>query len=567
MGMGGARCCAGPALVGRASVPVRLPARAVRRRLPAGPWLGRRLGDTSRSPVAEAKSGRGGPVLLDEERSAAPFLRSLGGTPFAGVAADITAKAPFYASDFGDGANSKAAAAAFFMFFSSFANAATFGTLMGAATGQDMGVLEMIIGTGVAGTLWGLAGSQPLAVLCHTGPTLAFTTFLYVSCSSLDLPFLPVYTATGLWIALYMLVFAATGLTDVVRYISRYTDEVFAALCAAIFVSEVYKNVAAGFAHEATDVALLQLGVSLFVFGGASVAGGARKSRFLSAPARNVVADFGAPAAVLAATAIAATVFPDVGLPTLVLPDHLGTTTGRPWLTDFAGLEPSTFLLCAVPAALGFVLLFLDQTITVRLVNSPDHNLRKAYGYNLDTLVVAFITAGLSLVGLPWCVAGTCPSMAHVRALATTAPDPAKGGAERVTAVLEQRVSNIGTHALILASVFAVGELKEIPVAALLGLFLHVGVQTAQGNEFLERLLLWVTDPARRPEGTRWERLDQRRVAAYTATQLFMLCLLWYLKGTRIGILFPLLILACVPARRAAEAVFTDEELALLDAE
>ena len=350
------------------------------------------------------------------------------GPLFQGVAADVRAKAPYYASDFGDGSNGKAAAAAAFMFFSSFANAATFGTLMGAATGQEMGVLEMIVGTGVAGTAWSLAGSQPLAILCHTGPTLAFTTFLYALCQSMDLPFLPVYTATGLWIAAYMLIFAATGLTDSVRSITRYTDEVFAALCAAIFVSEVYKSIAAGFADESPDVAALQAAVALFVFAAASASSGARDSpRFGGPPSlRALVADFGAPAAVLMAAVLCATVFPDVDLPTLALPDHLGTTTGRPWLSDLTALDPHTAALCAAPAALGFVLLFLDQTITVRLVNSPDHQLRKGYGYNLDTLVLSLITAGLSLVGLPWCVAGTCPSMAHVRALATTAQDPAR---------------------------------------------------------------------------------------------------------------------------------------------
>jgi len=493
------------------------------------------------------------------------------GPLFQGVAADVRAKAPYYASDFGDGSNGKAAAAAAFMFFSSFANAATFGTLMGAATGQEMGVLEMIVGTGVAGTAWSLAGSQPLAILCHTGPTLAFTTFLYALCQSMDLPFLPVYTATGLWIAAYMLIFAATGLTDSVRSITRYTDEVFAALCAAIFVSEVYKSIAAGFADESPDVAALQAAVALFVFAAASASSGARDSpRFGGPPSlRALVADFGAPAAVLMAAVLCATVFPDVDLPTLALPDHLGTTTGRPWLSDLTALDPHTAALCAAPAALGFVLLFLDQTITVRLVNSPDHQLRKGYGYNLDTLVLSLITAGLSLVGLPWCVAGTCPSMAHVRALATTAQDPARSGAQRVTAVLEQRVSNLGTHALVLGSLLAVPALREVPVAALLGLFLHVGVQTARGNEFLERLLLWAPgDPqGRRPGAQRWQSLDQTRVAAYTATQLFMLCLLWYLKGTRAGILFPLLILACVPARQAAGTFFTIDELELLDAE
>ena len=59
--------------------------------------------------------------------------------------------------------------------------------------------------------------------------------------------------------------------------------------------------------------------------------------------------------------------------------------------------------------------------ITVHLVNSKDHRLRKGYGMHLDLLVIAAQVALCSLFGLPWLVAATVRSMTHLWALSGSA--------------------------------------------------------------------------------------------------------------------------------------------------
>ena len=66
------------------------------------------------------------------------------------------------------------------------------------------------------------------------------------------------------------------------------------------------------------------------------------------------------------------------------------------------------------------VLVFLDQNITARLVNSPDNNLQKGESYHLDLGVVGLLVGACSVFGLPWLVAATVRSLNHVRSLATT---------------------------------------------------------------------------------------------------------------------------------------------------
>ena len=53
------------------------------------------------------------------------------------------------------------------------------------------------------------------------------------------------------------------------------------------------------------------------------------------------------------------------------------TTVGRPWLVPFMSLPVWARWAAFFPALMSTVLLFMDQNITVRLVNSKQHKLKK----------------------------------------------------------------------------------------------------------------------------------------------------------------------------------------------
>ncbi|CAN0225605.1 unnamed protein product [Hapterophycus canaliculatus] len=66
---------------------------------------------------------------------------------------------------------------------------------------------------------------------------------------------------------------------------------------------------------------------------------------------------------------------------------------------------------------------------------------------NLDMGVIAALTAGCSVFGLPWLVAATVRSLAHVKSL--TKYEQLGWGKERIAGVAEQRVSGLAIHGLI----------------------------------------------------------------------------------------------------------------------
>jgi hypothetical protein len=84
----------------------------------------------------------------------------------------------------------------------------------------------------------------------------------------------------------------------------------------------------------------------------------------------------------------------------------LGTDV-RPWLVDLGDIDGAGIGLAVVGGFLGFIVMFFDQNITVRLVNAREHNLKKGSGYDMDMLALCLCTFLLSLFGCPWMVSAS----------------------------------------------------------------------------------------------------------------------------------------------------------------
>ena len=87
--------------------------------------------------------------------------------------------------------------------------------------------------------------------------------------------------------------------------------------------------------------------------------------------------------------------------------DVTSTTTGRPWLVDLTDINIAGICLAALGGLFAFVVIFFDQSITVRLVNAKEHKLKKGYGYDMDMMALCICTIALSLCGCPWLVSAS----------------------------------------------------------------------------------------------------------------------------------------------------------------
>ena len=489
-----------------------------------------------------------------------------------GLIDDIQRRAAVYASDFSDGMHRKCVSSSLFLFFALLTPAVTFGGVMAVQTNGQIGAVEMLVATAFCGLVYALFAGQPLIFLGGTGPLLVITAILYQLCGDFGVPFLPGYAWVGVWSAIFILILAVTDASCLMRYFTRFTDEIFVVLISFIFIYEAIKWLVHVFQESSAegqyDTALFSLLLTLGTFFIAMNLSRMRRSRLLRSNFREFLSDFGPTIAVLLMTLVT---FWLRGIPldALDVPSTFGTTDNRSWLVPFWEVPLWVPFAAIGPAILVTVLIYLDQNITARLVNSPDHRLKKGVAYHLDLAIVGLLTGICSVFGLPWLVAATVRSLNHVRSLATmeevVKPDGYKH--ERVLQVRENRVTGLVTALLIGGTLFFLPWLHFIPVAILYGLFLFMGVVSLVANQFFERLSLWLIDPALYPTTHYTRRVPIGTIHRFTLLQLISLAVLWMVKVSVLGLLFPLFIAALIPVRLLAGRFFSATDLAALDAE
>ncbi|MCK5941294.1 MAG: HCO3- transporter [Planctomycetes bacterium] len=486
-----------------------------------------------------------------------------------GLRDDLRRRLPHYLHDFTSGIHPKVLASTLFLFFACLANAIAFGGLTGLVTEGQIGTVEMIVATAAGGVLFALLSGQPLTLLGGTGPIVVFTGLLYTACGQLELPFLPVYMWTGVWSGVLLIVLAVTDASALMRYFTRFTDEIFAALIAVIFIVEAVTSLLGPLGDDAAPArGLLTLVLGLGTFALARGMRNFQRSRYMWRTLRAFISDFG-PAIAIGLMTWFAVANDAVRVEAPAVPEQFATTSGRSWWVDPFALPTWAIFASLAPAIMATILLFLDQNITTRLVNAGSNRLTKGSGFHLDLFVVGGITVASSCFGLPWIVAATVHSLNHVKSLATVRTVPVGGGESRevIASVRENRVSALAIHLLIGLSVLLLSWIQMIPMAVLFGLFLYMGFTTLGGNQFFERVMLWVTDPHLYPTAHYTNTVKHRRIHLFTLVQAAALAALWVLKASAIGILFPVLIALLVPLRLLLGRWFTRDELAALDSE
>ncbi|GJM24234.1 MAG: hypothetical protein DHS20C16_06490 [Phycisphaerae bacterium] len=512
------------------------------------------------------------------EAAAVPDALVSTGRLCGGIVNDLKRRLPQYAADFRDGLNARTISAIVFLFFACLAPAITFGGIMGKETGGDIGVVEMLISTAVCGLLYAFIAGHPLIILGGIGPLLIFTAILARLCNDQNLPFLPTYAWVGFWTSLLLIILAVTDASALMRFFTRFTDEIFAALMSMLFIYESLRAIFGMFNESFSgdnsdhDVAFFSLILALGTFYIATNLSRFRRSRYLQPKMREFLADFG-PAIALASMAGVALLLGDqIELPSLNAPEKFGTTNERPWIVNpFEGPMWSWFAAIG-PAILATVLIFLSHNITGRLLNNPDNKLQRGAAYHWDLAVVGLLVGVCSIFGWPWLVAATVRSLAHLRSLATVEEVVSPGGdrQERVLHVNENRITGIVVHFLIGMSLLLLPVLKMIPMAVLYGVFLFMGVVSLAGNQFFERLTLLFMDSSLYPKMHYVRRVPVKIMHTYTGFQTACLAVLSVvslipIQGLRL--LFPLFIALLVPLRSLASRYFKPEHLAALDAD
>uniref|UniRef100_A0A672NFX2 Anion exchange protein n=1 Tax=Sinocyclocheilus grahami TaxID=75366 RepID=A0A672NFX2_SINGR len=592
----------------RIEPPKSLPSSDKRKNMYAGGDSTQMNGDTPHS----GGHGGGGHAVGDELKKTGKFC--------GGLILDIKRKAPFFFSDFYDGLHIQSLSAILFIYLGTVTNAITFGGLLGDATENMQGVLESFLGTAVSGAVFCLLAGQPLTIISSTGPVLVFERLLFNFSREHDFDYLEFRLWIGLWSAFFCLALVATDASFLVQYFTRFTEEGFSSLISFIFIYDSFKKMLKlahyypinsdykinyvtqydcmcmaptdGKTCEADMIwsslskkECLKYGgelvgtacnfvpditlMSFILFFGTYTCSMCLKkfktSPFFPTTVRKLISDFAIVLAILIFCGVDALV--GVDTPKLIVPSEFKPTSpNRGWFVPpFGGNPWWVYLAAALPALLVTILLFMDQQITAVIVNRKEHKLKKGAGYHLDLFWVAVLLAVCSFLGLPWYVAATVISIAHIDSLKMETETSAPGEQPKFLGVREQRVTGVFVFILTGLSVFMSPILKFIPMPVLYGVFLYMGVASLNGVQFMDRLKLLLMPAKHQPDLIYLRHVPLRKVHLFTFVQLLCLALLWILKSTVAAIVFPVMILALVAVRKALDYVFSQHDLSFLD--
>ena len=243
-----------------------------------------------------------------------------------------------------------------------------------------------------------------MAFIAPTGLTLAFISGLFRFCIVKGLPFFPVYSWVGIWTSLFFTVLGFAGSSQLIRFCTRFTDEIFNGLLSLNFIYEacasLFRNFKVADPNNLTTP-FVALGMALSTFWSTMTVTAFESSRFFNQKIRTVVKDFG-PVIIFVAMSIVNTFsLSRFNVPTLSVPDTFQLAGGRKFLIPLNAVSLKVKLLCSLPALLLTALFYMDQNISVRVVNNPDNKLKKGSAYNLDMAALGIITGGkLSVLSL-----------------------------------------------------------------------------------------------------------------------------------------------------------------------
>ncbi|XP_054988342.1 band 3 anion transport protein [Sorex araneus] len=512
---------------------------------------------------------------------------------FGGLVRDIRRRYPHYLSDITDALSPQVLAAVIFIYFAALSPAITFGGLLGEKTQNQMGVSELLISTAVQGILFALLGAQPLLVVGFSGPLLVFEEAFFAFCNDNGLEYIVGRVWVGFWLILLVMLVVAFEGSFLVRFISRYTQEIFSFLISLIFIFETFKKLIKIFQdhplqknydHNVNvipkpeaplpNTALLSLVLMAGTFFLAMTLRKFKNSSYFPGKLRRVIGDFGVPISILIMVVVD-TFIQDTYTQKLSVPKGftVSNSSARGWVIHPLGLYSQfpiwMMFASALPALLVFILIFLESQITTLIVSKPERKMVKGSGFHLDLLLVMGMGGVAALFGMPWLSATTVRSVTHANALTVMGKASSPGAPAQIQEVKEQRISGLLVSLLVGLSILMGPILSRIPLAVLFGIFLYMGVTSLSGIQLFDRILLLFKPPKHHPDVPYVKRVKTWRMHLFTAIQIVCLAVLWAAKTfPATSLALPFILILTVPLRRLLlPLIFRNLELQCLDAD
>ncbi|OJJ48348.1 hypothetical protein ASPZODRAFT_1570089 [Penicilliopsis zonata CBS 506.65] len=470
-------------------------------------------------------------------------------------------------------------ASAVYVFFTNLLPGITFASDLYVSTGKNWGTIEVVLSTGLCGTIFSLFSIQPLTILGVTGPFSVLAENIYSLCQDVfQIPFLPFMAWSLIHAAWLHYVLAIVNAHDwTMRYVTTFATEIFSLLNSIIYFHKAIQELQR--AHDS-------LSFAAFLYAVIGAVGTMLLAIFLSTAEswRPLFHRYVRLGLTEYAAAISIIIF--IGLPhvgelaqldkmTLAVSTSLKPTSPdrQIFFVEFWKLPLSWIFTAIIPGIIITVLFFFDHEVSSIICTIDRYGTQKPGGFAWDIILLGTTTALCGILGIPPANGLLPQAPLHSESLMHTEHEQvtvvvdgeSKVEARKVRRVYEQRWSSLLHAAAILA--FLSPPLMKVlgltPTSVLAGLFLFMGEQSLSVNPILYRTFYILTPPSELPALPASLRLSEERAAddhppanpsylpihLYTLLQIAITVVIFILTLTRGAPAFPILIIALVPFR------------------
>uniref|UniRef100_A0AC35TLH5 Bicarbonate transporter-like transmembrane domain-containing protein n=1 Tax=Rhabditophanes sp. KR3021 TaxID=114890 RepID=A0AC35TLH5_9BILA len=418
-------------------------------------------------------------------------------------------------------------------------------------------ILSQIIGS----LIFGVIGGQFFLVMLSTAPISIYTNLIHNIALKYGYDFFSLYSATGLFCCLYLIVLALAQASIVMKVSKRSLEELFGMFISLALIIKACQAALGAMNNYGPHCLATQLNVDLCERASGIFFLLIMISTFLlSLWLRNLIRDYSLPVAVLIITGLSCSYFKDIPR------EHFTYDENEVDLLHIfqLNLPKKGYLIAAILAIPLAILFFIDQYLVTKTVDNKETNLKNGSSFDYDLLIVAVINIFLSICGLPLMHGALPHSFLHVQSLSD-------GDGNTIVKTRESRIPILLAHLLMIPTFLYLLPYFQlyIPVAVFHGVFLNMAFTSSIGLQFFERLQLLITKQQAYPPTHYIRKVPQREIHYFTLVELFQLIILvgvGFSGNDFVEICFPLLIFSFIPIRAfVLPMMFPKRHLQILD--
>uniref|UniRef100_A0A0K0FXR3 Sodium bicarbonate transporter-like protein 11 (inferred by orthology to a human protein) n=1 Tax=Strongyloides venezuelensis TaxID=75913 RepID=A0A0K0FXR3_STRVS len=473
-----------------------------------------------------------------------------------------------YPSDWYDGLSdyrsiSKTISTTIYLFFTILLTTIALGMLNENNTNSKITVSNQILSQIIGGIFFSLVGGQPFLVILSTAPITICISIIYQISLNYNYDFYHLYTWTGIYTSLYLIIFSLLQLSIIMRYSKKSLEELFGLFISMALIikttqamhyaiSRYDKNCfnpldilscdrSSGLLFIIMVFGTLFISLWLFSF---------RLTPYLKKYHRDLIGDYSLPLAILIMTIFGETVFKNIPKETFTFNDDEPLLN----LNQFWNLSYDGHLLALQLSIPISILFFMDQLIVTKTIDNENTKLKKSSTLNWDLFIVGILNIILSIIGLPWMHGALPQSFLHLRAQADVEEKIVDGlSIEVIVKNRETRLPIFLTHILMIPLFFFyLSYLQSIPTAVYHGLFLNMALTSMIGNKFIDRIFLLFTQQRSYPPTSWIRKVPQKQIHLFTiieVIQLLLLVCVGFSGKPFVELSFPLITFLYIPLR------------------